>query len=149
MLRFFLPLFLAFFAVTGHANPQPTQKDAVAMVEKAAAALRDGGKAKLVERIAAKDPDFMAGELYVFALDATGVFLAHPVNSKLVGKTMLDVPDPDGRMFRQERLDLANSKGKGWQDYKYRNPVSNKIEQKTSYVLKVGDVILIAGVYKD
>lgn len=125
------------------------QQEAVAMTEKAAAALKSQGKAKLVERVNAKDPEFISGETYVVVLQADGTHLAHPTNAKLIGKSMLDVPDPDGKLFRKERVDLASSKGKGWVDYKYKNPQSNKVEQKSAYVLKVDDVIISVGVYKD
>ncbi|HRD97666.1 MAG TPA: cache domain-containing protein [Rubrivivax sp.] len=126
------------------------QQLAIAMTEKAAAALKAQGKAKLIERVNAKDPEFAAGEIYAMVLQASdGVMLAHPINPKLIGKAMLDVPDPDGKLFRKERLELGNGKGKGWVDYKYKNPVSNKIEAKTAYVLKVDDVIISVGVYKD
>lgn len=128
---------------------EPTQKDAVAMIDKAAAFVAASGSSKLIERVNAKDPEFMAGELYVVVLKLDGTHLAHPANPKLVGKSMLDVPDPDGKLFRKERVELASSKGKGWVDYKYRNPENSKIEQKTAYVLRVGEVILSAGVYKD
>jgi cytochrome c len=131
------------------ADDHPTQKDAVAMVERGAAFLKANGKDQLIAHVNAKDPQFAAGELYLIVLDPAGVQLAHPMNPKLVGKAMLDVPDPDGKMFRKDRIDVANTKGSGWVDYKYKNPVSNKIEQKTAYVLKVGDLILTAGVYKD
>ena len=61
---------------------------------------------------------------------------------------MLDLPDVDGKMFRQERVDIAKGKGEGWVDYKYKNPQSGKVEDKTLYVFKQGDVILSAGIYK-
>ncbi len=135
---------------TTHSLAATEQQLAIAMTDKAAAALKSQGKAKLIERVNAKDPEFVAGETYVIVVQASdGTMLAHPINAKLIGKSMLDVPDPDGKPFRKERLDLANSKGKGWVDYKYKNPVSNKIEQKSAYVLKVDDVILSVGVYKD
>ena len=43
---------------------------------------------------------------------------------------------------------LAKTKGKGWQDYKFTNPVSKKIEQKSAYIEKVDDLIVGCGVYK-
>ncbi len=134
-------------AVSSFAASQ--QQEAIAMTEKAAAALKSQGKARLVERVNAKDPEFISGETYVVVLQADGTHLAHPTNAKLIGKSMLDVPDPDGKLFRKERVDLASSKGKGWVDYKYKNPQSNKVEQKSAYVLKVDDVIISVGVYKD
>lgn len=131
------------------ATSNPGQKEAIAMAEKAAAALKSGGKEKLIERINAKDPEFVDGEMYAVVLALDGTHLAHPINPKLIGKSMLDVPDPDGKLFRKERVDLAASKGKGWVDYKYKNPENNKIEEKMAYVLKAGDVIITVGIYKD
>ncbi|MES2889603.1 MAG: cache domain-containing protein [Pseudomonadota bacterium] len=144
-----LTAYLGASSLTAWANPNPTQKDAVAMTDKAAAFLKANGSAKLIERVNAKDPEFYAGELYVVVLKPDGTHLAHPINAKLIGKSMLEVPDPDGKLFRQERVDLAASKGKGWVDYKYKNPENGKIEQKTAYVLKADDVLLSVGVYKD
>ena len=140
---------LGAFNPAAFAGPNPTQADAVAMTDKAAAFLKAQGSAKLIERVNAKDPDFYAGELYVVVLKPDGTHLAHPVNPKLIGKAMLEVPDPDGKLFRQERVELAASKGKGWVDYRYKNPENGKIEQKTAYVLKADDVLISVGVYKD
>ena len=38
--------------------------------------------------------------------------------------------------------------GKGWVDYMYKNPENGKVEAKTAYVLRSGDLIFIAGIYK-
>ncbi len=119
------------------------------MAERAAKYLKTNGKDKLIEAVNNKDPQFISGEIYAIVLALDGTHLAHPTNPKLIGKSMLDVPDPDGKMFRKERVDLAAGKGSGWVDYKYKNPTNNKIEQKTAYVLKAGDVILSVGVYKN
>ena len=118
------------------------------MADKADKFMKANGKDKLIEKVNAKDPQFFVGEMYVIVLDPAGTHLAHPANPKLIGKSMLDVPDPDGKMFRKDRVDLAASKGKGWVDYRYKNPESGKIEQKSAYVLKSGDVILTVGIYK-
>lgn len=127
---------------------EPTEKDAVAMVEKGAAFMKGSGKDQMIKRINAKDPDFVQGPLYLTMRDEKGVILANPVNAAMIGKDLLDVPDPDGKLFRREILDLAKSKGKGWVDYKFKNPASGKVEAKTTYIYKVGDVTLEAGIYK-
>jgi cytochrome c len=127
---------------------EPTEKDAVAMVEKGAAFMKGSGKDQMIKRINAKDPDFVQGPLYLTMRDEKGVILANPVNPAMIGKDLLDVPDPDGKLFRREILDLAKSKGKGWVDYKFKNPASGKVEAKTTYIYKVGDVTLEAGIYK-
>lgn len=131
-----------------HAS-EPTEKDAIAMVEKGAAYIKQHGKEKFIEKISAKDPDFIQGALYVDIRDlATGIVLAHPVNPTIVGKDLTDVPDASGKKYRREIIDLAAKKGKGWVDYMYKNPTTGKIEPKTTYILRVGDAVLEAGIYK-
>jgi hypothetical protein len=48
----------------------------------------------------------------------------------------------------QDAVALARGKGHGWVDYKFRNPETGKVEAKSTYVLRVGDVALEAGIYK-
>jgi cytochrome c len=43
---------------------------------------------------------------------------------------------------------MAKAKGTGWVDYRYKNPQTGKIESKTTYLQKVGDMILCCGAYK-
>jgi signal transduction histidine kinase len=132
------------------AAPEPTEKDAIAMVEKGAAFMKAHGKEAMMKKLADKDADFVQGELYVDMRDInTGIVLAHPINPAIVGKNLTDVPDATGKVYRREIIQLAASKGKGWVDYMYKNPVSGKIEPKTTYILRVGDVVLEAGIYKN
>jgi len=125
-----------------------SQKDAKALVEKAAAFAKANGKDTAIKEINLAKGQFDKGELYVFAYDMSGKIIAHPKNPKLIGKDLLNVPDPDGKMFRKEIVDVAKTKGTGWVDYRYTNPETKKIEAKTTYVLKVDDMILCCGTYK-
>ncbi len=125
-----------------------SQKDAKALVDKAAAYLKANGKDAVLKEINKPKGQFDKGELYVFAYDMKAAIIAHPKNSKLVGKNLYDVPDNDGKMFRKEIVDVAKSKGTGWVDYKYLNPETKKVESKTTYVQKVDDIILCCGTYK-
>src|SRR5512137_1298074 len=125
-----------------------SQKDAKALVEKAAAYAKANGKDAALKEINQAKGQFDKGELYVFAYDMSGKVIAHPKNPKLIGKDLINVPDPDGKLFRKEIVEVAKTKGTGWVDYKYTNPETKKIEAKTTYVVKVGDVILCCGTYK-
>ena len=128
---------------------EPTEKDAIAMAEKGAAFMKANGKEAMIKKITAKDPDIIQGSLYVDMRDInTGIVLAHPVNPSIVGKDLTDVPDASGKKYRREIIELAAKKGSGWVDYQYKNPTSGKIEPKTTYILRVGDVVLEAGIYK-
>jgi signal transduction histidine kinase len=127
---------------------EPTEKDAMALVERGATFMKAKGKEEMIKHINAKDPDYVQGPLYLVMRDDKGVVLANPVNPAMIGKDLLDVPDVDGKLFRREILEVAKTKGKGWVDYKFKNPASGKVEAKTSYIYKVGDVTLEAGIYK-
>ncbi|WP_229418063.1 cache domain-containing protein [Massilia sp. Root351] len=134
---------------SARASAEPSEKDAIAMAERGAAFIKANGKEEMMKKISAKDPEFLQGSLYVDMRDIhTGIVLAHPVNPAIVGKDLTDVPDANGKKYRREIIELAAKKGKGWVDYMYKNPTSGKIEPKTTYILRVGDVVLEAGIYK-
>ena len=142
-------LCLAFAGGSANAAVEPTEKDAIAMAERGAAFMKAHGKEEMMKKITAKDPDFVQGSLYVDMRDIkTGIVLAHPINPSIVGKDLTDVPDANGKKYRREIIELAQKQGKGWVDYQYKNPTSGKIEPKTTYILRVDDVVLEAGIYK-
>jgi signal transduction histidine kinase len=126
----------------------PTEKDAMAMADKAVALAKAGGRDKLIAEVNGKNPDFIQGELYVVVYGIDGMRLAHPINAKLVGKSVLDIADVDGKEYGKEMVAVAKDKGKGWVDYKFKNPTSNKVEQKTSYIVRAGDIFIMTGIYK-
>ena len=125
-----------------------SQKDAKALVEKAAAFVKASGKDAALKEISKSKGQFDKGDLYVFAYDMSATVVAHPKNAKLIGKNLMDVPDTDGKLFRKEIVETAKTKGTGWVDYKYLNPETKKVEAKTTYVQKVGDLVLCCGTYK-
>jgi cytochrome c len=123
--------------------------DAKVLVKQAAAYVKYQGKGKALAEISKPRGMFDRGETYVFAYDLQGVMVAHPKNPALIGKNLIDVPNSDGKFFRKEIVEKAKSKGSGWVDYVYLNPETNEQEHKTTYLLKVGDIILCCGVYRD
>ena len=141
-------LCLALAATPALANG-PTEKDAIAMVERGVALVKAKGKDEMIKKINAKDGEYVQGELYIDMRDLkSGIVLAHPYNPSIVGKDLTDVPDANGKKYRREIIDLAAAKGKGWVDYQYKNPSSGKIEPKTTYIQRVDDIVLEAGIYK-
>lgn len=90
---------------------------------------------------------FVDGELYVFVYDFEGTIVAHSQNPKLIGKSVLNVPDVDGKLFRREIIRIARTAGSGWVDYRYRNPTTDQMERKSTWFLRVGDLVVCCGVY--
>lgn len=131
------------------AQDKGTADEAVAMAKRAAAALK-ADRQKAIAAINDKDnKDFHYKDLYVFVgPKAGGALVAHGVNPALMGRDLENLKDVDGKPFVAEMRKVANEKGEGWVDYKWTNPVSKKIELKSTYVLAVDDLYLGVGIYK-
>jgi len=137
-----------FLTVSAFAKEQyATKKEAEAMVVKTVAALK-ANRDKTLEGITAKDAKYVDRDLYAVVYDITGKVLAHGANNKMVGKDLIELKDPDGKEFVKERVELAKSKGKFWQDYKFTDPETRKVLPKEAYCETSGNDIICAGIYK-
>jgi len=125
-----------------------TAAEAVAMVKKAIQYIDANGREKAFAEFSNPKGKFTAGDLYITVYDMNGTCLAHGFNQKMVGKNMIDLKDPDGKAFVKERIETAKMKDKFWLDYKYINPMSKQIEQKSQYVEKSGELLVNCGIYK-
>jgi cytochrome c len=130
------------------AEKYATPPEAEAMVAKAVAHIKSAGASKAFDDFTSKKAPWADRDLYVVVYDLQGKVLAHGQNSKMVGKDLIDLQDPDGKEFVRERVTLAKSKGKFWQDYKFTDPVTKKILPKSMYCEKVDETAVCAGVYK-
>jgi cytochrome c len=137
-------LITIFFSISTAQTPQ----DAKVMVEKALAYYNSNGKDKTIEEVKNPKGQFVKGDVYVNIYTLKGVMLANPVSPKLIGMNGIELKDPDGKYFMKELCNRAASEGSGWVDYKWTNPTSKKIEPKTTYFQKAGDIIISSGVYK-
>jgi cytochrome c len=127
---------------------QGTAAEAEAMVKKAVAYIKTNGTEKAYEEFT-NGKSFKDRDLYIIVYDLNGKNLAQGANPKLVGKDLIGLKDPDGKPLIQMFVDLAKSKGKGWvENYKFLNPVSQKIEGKAMYLERVGDTLVGCGIYK-
>jgi methyl-accepting chemotaxis protein len=119
-----------------------------AVVEQAAAYLKSNGKTKAFAEFSNKNGQFARDEMYIFVIDFKGMTLAHGGNPELVGKDMGALKDSAGKFFIKDMIEGAKANGSGWSNYKWTNPVTNKLEDKSSYFMKYDDVILGCGIYK-
>ena len=122
--------------------------DAEAMVKAAIAFAKEKGREAALKEISNPKGQFRKGELYVFVYDLEGKVLAHGGDVRRVGSIQLNGKDPDGKFYVKDRIELAKAKGKGWQDYKFMNPQTSKVEEKTSYIELHEGMIFGCGVYK-
>jgi cytochrome c len=130
------------------ANEHATAAEATAMVKKGVAFIKSSGKDKAYTEISTKGGQFSDRDLYLTVYGLDGTVRAHGANEKMIGKNLIDLKDVDGKAFVKERIELAASKGTFWQDYKFTNPVSKKIEPKSMYCEKLDDAVVCGGIYK-
>jgi cytochrome c len=149
-LKRLLAVSVAGFLMTGSAlaADQGTAAEAEAMVKKAVAYIKANGPDKAYEEFT-NGKSFKDRDLYIIVYDLNGKNLAQGANPKLVGKDLIGLKDPNGRLIIKEFVDVAKDKGKGWvEGYKFLNPVSQKMEGKAMYLERVGDTLVGCGIYK-
>ena len=130
------------------AHAGATADDATAMVKSGVAFIKANGKDKGYAEVSNKAGQFKKDDLYLVVYGLDGTVHAHGANEKMIGKNLIDLKDIDGKPFVRERVELAKSKGTFWQDYKFTNPTTKKIEPKAMYCEKLDDSVVCGGIYK-
>ncbi len=127
-----------------------TANEAKDLVEKAIAYMQANGNEKAFAEFSNASGKFVDRDLYIYVADinANAKCLAHGANTKLINKELIEFKDSDGKLFIKELVEKAKSNGSGWEDYKWTNPVTKKIEAKSVYFKKVNNLIVACGCYK-
>ena len=135
-------------SMSAHADTKATAAEATTMVKKGVAFIKANGKEKGYAEIINKKGQFTDRDLYLTVYGLDGTVFAHGANEKMVGKNLIGLKDIDGKEFVKERVDMAKTKASFWQDYKFTNPESKKIEPKSMYCEKLDDTVVCGGIYK-
>lgn len=87
---------------------------------------------------------------YFWINDIEGIILMHPHNPELVGKSVLEMRDIDGKYFFKDFIATAKAGG-GWVDYYWSKPGEEKTYRKLSHVtlFKPWNWVLGTGIYLD
>jgi signal transduction histidine kinase len=149
-LALMLSMALSAGAFSAHAaEGGATKEEAVAMVKKGVAHVKSAGKDKAYADISDKaNTEFHHQDLYLTVYQLDGTVKAHGANAKMIGKNLIELKDIDGKAFVKERVDMAKTNATFWQDYKFTNPETKKIEPKTMYCEKLEDTVVCGGIYK-
>ena len=131
------------------ADEKGTPAEAQALVSKAVAYVKEVGREKaLAEFNNPKGKMFVKKDLYIYVTSTKGVNLAHGATPALNGKEFINLKDADGKLFIKEKVEKALKDGKGQLDYRWTNPITKKVEAKSSYFERVDDMIITCGYYK-
>jgi cytochrome c len=123
--------------------------EAVAMVKRVQDTFKKEGADATFKEVSDKSTTaFHDRDLYPFIYILSGVCVAHGARPALIGKKLIDLKDQDGKYLIREMVKIAETTGSGWVDYKWPNPLTNKIEDKSSYIERMGDYFVGVGIYK-
>jgi cytochrome c len=145
----FVSCFVLSSAAAFSEEKRGTADEAVAMVKKAVHYIKQHGKEKAFAEFSNPKGQFVDRDLYITVFDMNGNCLAHGFNQKMIGKNMLDLKDPDGKAMVKDRSEMAKTKEEFWMDYKFSDPITRTLKQKSMYSQRSGDLIINCGIYKD
>jgi cytochrome c len=150
MRKVFVGIFILFLvAGSAYAQDRGTAAEAQSLLSKAVVFYKANGQTKAFAAFNDPKGAFVSKDLYIFALDMSGKIIAHGANAALIGKDMMGAKDADGKLFMKEMVDIiGKTTGKGSVDYKWVSPKTKQVEQKSSYLEKIDNVILGCGFYK-
>ncbi len=140
----------AFCTGAVYAQQNGTRDEAKAMVEAAIEHAKKVGTDQAFKDFTDKtNTTWHKKDLYVFAYTTQGVNVAHGANDKLVGKNLIEMKDPNGKLLIQALRDAAAGGG-GWVEYEWPHPETKKLEGKISYAKKFAnfDGFVGVGVYR-
>lgn len=145
-----LALVLAVTAGTARADDLKPTPDQVVDLTRRAVAIIEAQGVEAAREIFNKEGEFKFGEIYVNLLDFKGSWLIYPPRPASVGLNVINLKDADGKSLIQNIIKAARDNGEGWVEYRWINPVSNKIEPKLTYVKRVAgkDIAASIGIYK-
>ena len=123
-----------------------TADAAKAMVARAIALYRAKGSAAfaIMNR---PDRGFRDRDLYIFVYGRDRKVVVQAADPARVGLDADSVRDADGKAYGTESLAAATAEG-AWVDYKRLNPQTGKVEQKSSWLVRVDGYVFGCGIYK-
>ncbi len=135
-------------AVEAFRLQQGTADEALVMVQRAIAYRQQVGRDSFLRGLTEPQQGFHDRDMYVFALDANGAYVAFGGNPAKVGTRVQDIPGIDGQGLLDAIVTQA-SREPGWVEYDITNPATGAVQTKMSYVQQVDDVFVGCGVYKN
>jgi cytochrome c len=151
---------LASFILSVNGMAENSIKDeCVSLCRNAAKFINEKGFYPAVAEINNKEGKFVTKNTYVFLMDLEGHLLAHPFNPQYIGRDITGTKDTNGKLFNQESIVIAKTKGEGWSEYMYPTPEElkkptpfkeKKSSKKISFVYRVPgkDLVVIAGFFE-
>lgn len=151
--RMLVSLFVAFQAASGPSRAASlfgTRDEAVAMVHRVQDMYRKLGPDATFQAIRSKAPGTIDRDLYAYVIDLNGRVVANgAIPTMKPGTDLSNYRDDGGKYVMREELEVCKGPQRGWVDFRWLNPVTQTIEDKSAYLERMGDVCVGVGIYKN
>src|SRR6516165_6836214 len=128
-----------------------TREEAMAMVRRVQEKFKKDGPEATFKALNSNAPGFVDRDLfpYVHKIDGTQL-VAAGFPASIRGKNLHDMKDQDGKFTTQEFVRIATTPPyHGWSDYRFLNPKTNMVEDKSAWIERMGDYLVGVGIYKN
>lgn len=133
---------------TGYYVPRASAEQARSLMWRAAHELKQYGSEAL-ERFNDLNGGFVQDDLYVFVVGLHDRRMhAHGAQPRLVGREVGELTDDEGKQIIRKMIDIAEASGEGELEYRWKNPVTGRSENKRTYLRRVGDYLVAVGAYQ-
>jgi TRAP-type uncharacterized transport system substrate-binding protein len=127
-----------------------TRDEAIAMVHRVQEMFKRLGPGGTFQAIKRKAPGTIDRDLYAYVVDLNGIVQANGAIATMTrGTNLYDFRDQNGKYLMREQLEVCKGPQRGWVDFRWLNPVTQTIEDKSSYLERMGDYCVGVGIYKN
>jgi methyl-accepting chemotaxis protein len=127
---------------------QGTADEAIELVKKAREAYSGiVSKTAFFNQLTHPQNTFYDKDMYIFALDNEGHYLAFGGQPAKVNTRVQDIPGIAGQQLVDDIIQQASQRP-GWVEYDISNPLTGKVQTKMSFVQQLDDFYIGCGVYK-
>ncbi|QGZ38401.1 single cache domain-containing protein [Pseudoduganella flava] len=148
MKRLFITLLLGLLCHGAQAWDDGTAAEARALVDRAAALMRDLGPERALAEINNPNGAFHYRDLYVTVYTQRGRIVAHGALPHLVGRNAWDWRDADDQFYVREIVARAQRGETGPVDYTRVHPRSRQLRVKSTWARLAGPYVIACGAFK-
>lgn len=152
-LAFLVSAFMT-LAFAASAEEAATPEEAITKVWGAAKFLQDKGVSGFAA-LNSRDGPWVWKDSYVFAFDCRlDKMIAHPMRPDLVGGSIMQITDNNGKYIFKELCKVGTQPHGGWVEYVWTKPGAGRVSRKLSYAITADiafstGIQVAAGVYDD
>jgi TRAP-type uncharacterized transport system substrate-binding protein len=144
---------LALLAASGPARAASefgTREEAIAMVHRVQEMFKKLGPEATFQAVKRKAPGTIDRDLYAYILDLNGVVMANgAIPTMTTGTNLINFRDQNGKYFMREQMEVCKGPQRGWVDFRWLSPVTQTIDDKSSYLERMGDYCVGVGIYRN